>query len=131
MQERLFDKLNMTSAGFGPPGKEDEIQEPWGHRKLIVTNWIPSQSDNAEALGPAGTVHCSISDWASFVIDLTLKQSSAIYVGGVSHLHLLHVFLRHHSSTGGNRGLDIGGSIGTRFFQQDEQCVVAKTRVPG
>ncbi|SVD08523.1 uncharacterized protein METZ01_LOCUS361377, partial [marine metagenome] len=41
---------------------------PWGHRQEgESTVWIPQQSDNAAALGPAGTVHCSIYDWAKFI----------------------------------------------------------------
>jgi hypothetical protein len=29
----------------------------------------PLQSDNAPVLGPAGTVHCSISDWSRFIAE--------------------------------------------------------------
>ena len=67
MEERLFTPLGMDSAGFGAPGTPDEVDQPWGHRRGSGNAWVPSQSDNAAALGPAGTVHVSIADWAKFI----------------------------------------------------------------
>jgi CubicO group peptidase (beta-lactamase class C family) len=57
----------MTSAGFGPPGSPGRIDQPWGH---VEENGkaVPEQHDNAPALGPAGTVHVSIPDWARFAL---------------------------------------------------------------
>jgi len=66
MQERLFDLLDMTSAGFGPPGTPWKTDQPWGHVRS-GDEWQPRQLDNAEALGPAGRVHCTVKDWASFI----------------------------------------------------------------
>lgn len=63
MEERLFDPLEMPTAGFGPPGKRGTLDEPWGH----TDKGEPSQGDNPPALGPAGTVHCSLADWAKFI----------------------------------------------------------------
>ncbi len=67
MRTRLFLPLGMTSAGFGPPGSRGAIDQPWGHseenRKVV-----PVQHDNAPSLGPAGTVHVSIADWARFAL---------------------------------------------------------------
>lgn len=71
MRERLFAPLEMKSAGFGPPGAKGKIDQPWGHAK-VSGKLVPSQEDNAEALGPAGTVHCTMSDWAKFA-DLHLS----------------------------------------------------------
>jgi CubicO group peptidase (beta-lactamase class C family) len=65
IRERLFEPLGMTSAGFGPPGESGETDQPWGHVKSREV-WQPSQLDNAEALGPAGRVHCTLEDWARF-----------------------------------------------------------------
>lgn len=67
MTEKLFNPLRMSSAGFGPPGTTDKLEQPWGHtRQLGVT--VPLQQDNPPAIGPAGTVHCSLDDLACFVI---------------------------------------------------------------
>lgn len=65
MQARIFGPLEMTTAGFGPPGTPDTVDQPWGHAKRDG-GWEPTQIDNPEALGPAGRVHCSIADWAKF-----------------------------------------------------------------
>lgn len=68
MQERVFNPLSMTSAGFGPPGAASQVDQPWGHIKSESQDrWQPMQHDNAEALGPAGRVHCTMEDWAKFV----------------------------------------------------------------
>jgi len=65
MREMLFTPLQMPSAGFGPPGMQDQIDQPWGHQ-LVLGKQVPHQADNAAALGPAGTVHCTLVDWGRF-----------------------------------------------------------------
>ena len=66
MRERLFEPLQMSTAGFGAPGALGKVEQPWGHTRLLG-KLIPNQKDNAPALGPAGTVHCSMADWAKFI----------------------------------------------------------------
>ncbi len=66
MQHRIFTPLGMTSAGFGAPGTIGQTDQPWGHYKSAGV-WNPIQSDNPEALGPAGTVHATFADWAKFI----------------------------------------------------------------
>ncbi len=65
MRRRLFEPLGMASAGFGSPGRPGEVNQPWGHR-VSGEKVEPTQRDNAPAMGPAGTVHCSVPDWAKF-----------------------------------------------------------------
>ena len=67
MIKEIFQPLKMKSAGFGAPGEGLGLEQPWGHRKL-GRGMIATQTDNAPALGPAGTVHCSVSDWARFAM---------------------------------------------------------------
>jgi CubicO group peptidase (beta-lactamase class C family) len=65
--EKLFKPLHMDSAGFGPPGTTDKVDQPWGHlHKLFMT--LPVQSDNPPAIAPAGRVHCSLDDLARFAM---------------------------------------------------------------
>jgi CubicO group peptidase (beta-lactamase class C family) len=65
MQSELFTPLGMSSAGFGAPGKKDAFDQPLGHNPSPVQ---PGPgSDNPPAIGPAGTAHCSLADWAKFV----------------------------------------------------------------
>jgi CubicO group peptidase (beta-lactamase class C family) len=65
MKRRLFEPLGMASAGFGTPGQGGGVTQPWGHH-LDGKDIKPTQQDNAPSLGPAGTVHCSVPDWAKF-----------------------------------------------------------------
>jgi len=67
MTERLFKPLHMSSAGFGPPGRKDELDQPWGHTRKW-SELVALQEDNPPAIGPAGTVHCSLSDLAAYAV---------------------------------------------------------------
>ena len=78
MEEHLFAPLGITTAGFGPPGTHDAVDQPWGH---YWSGWgilTPVQFDNPEAVGPAGTVHISIEDWAKFIALWFSNQTPAI-----------------------------------------------------
>lgn len=72
MRELLFRPLGMTTAGFGPPGKVGAVDEPWGHTVKDKHKLQPltpnADADNPAVLGPAGTVHCSMSDWARYAM---------------------------------------------------------------
>ena len=67
MQERLFAPLGMTTAGFGTPGTPGDVDQPWGHQRDEQGAWVASQLELIPEIGPAGTVHLSIEDWAKFV----------------------------------------------------------------
>lgn len=71
IRERLFVPLEMKSCGFGAPGTAGASQpdEPWGHVGGETVSPVPPgpNADNPRALGPAGTVHCSLRDWAKFI----------------------------------------------------------------
>jgi CubicO group peptidase (beta-lactamase class C family) len=70
LRTEIWTPLGIKSGGFGPPGLKDALDQPLGHvysgneaRALPVG---PS-ADNPPSLGPAGTVHMSLSDWALFL----------------------------------------------------------------
>jgi CubicO group peptidase (beta-lactamase class C family) len=68
--QMVFDPLGMKSAGFGGLGAPGKVDQPWGHAadgKPVPKNG--PAVDNPPILGPAGTVHCSLKDWAKFVSD--------------------------------------------------------------
>jgi CubicO group peptidase (beta-lactamase class C family) len=69
LTERLFVPLGMTSAGFGVPATPRHIDQPWGHQRVGANN-NPIEpgpnADNPPAIGPAGTVHCSLLDLAKY-----------------------------------------------------------------
>jgi CubicO group peptidase (beta-lactamase class C family) len=64
--QEIFIPLGMTSCGFGAPGASEPASQPWGHRILAPISPLDPASDNPPSLGPAGTVHCSLTDWGSF-----------------------------------------------------------------
>lgn len=66
MRRDLFVPLGMRRAGFGPPGRDGHVEQPWGHVKAARGS-KPMFADNPSSLGPAGTVHASLEDWAQFV----------------------------------------------------------------
>ena len=56
----------MKRTGFGFPGTRGEVDEPWGHRRGETGKWKGVQRDNEASIGPAGTVHLTLSDYAKF-----------------------------------------------------------------
>jgi len=70
LTRRVFEPLAMKTAGFGSMGTPGKVDQPWQHiREMGKTRPIPpgARSDNPAAIGPAGTVHCSLGDWAKYV----------------------------------------------------------------
>ncbi len=70
MQKRLFKPLGINDAGFGGLGTPGKVDQPWPHNdegKPMNTNG--PLIDNSPALGPAGTVHMPLSDWAKFIAE--------------------------------------------------------------
>lgn len=70
MRQELFAPLGMPSAGFGAMGTPGKIDQPWQH--ILVNGKHRAiepgpTSDNPPVIGPAGTVHCAVGDWAKFV----------------------------------------------------------------
>lgn len=84
----LFEPLGMTSAGFGAP----KGAQPWGHRRLPmgVGGLIPVDpkgvADNPPALGPAGTAHMSLTDYAKFIRLFLTDGGDILKPGTVAHL---------------------------------------------
>lgn len=68
--EKVFQPLGMTTAGFGAPGTVDATDQPRGHRSgWFRKTAVPPgpRADNPAAIGPAGTVHCSLEDFARYL----------------------------------------------------------------
>ncbi len=69
MQDILFTPLGMKTAGFGAPATPGEVNQPWGHtgsKNSIVPVPPGPAADNPAAIGPGGTVHCSLADFARY-----------------------------------------------------------------
>ncbi|MFG0285709.1 MAG: serine hydrolase domain-containing protein, partial [Phycisphaerales bacterium JB039] len=64
--ERLLAPLGITTAGWGAPGSEDEIDQPRGHKYGRPVE--PGRTaDNPPVLSPAGRLHLSLADWAKYI----------------------------------------------------------------
>ena len=105
MEEHLFEPLKMRSAGFGAPGSNKTEAEPWGHRARTP---VPPQphGDNPAAIGPGGTVHCSIEDWAKFAL-LHLSPAPNKLLRNAASLKTLHTTQNEKGSYG--LGWIVGG----------------------
>jgi len=70
MQAMLFEPLGMNSSGFGAPGHSGKVDQPWATKRDCSPGFEPvppgPQADNPPAIGPAGTVHCSLADLAAY-----------------------------------------------------------------
>jgi len=69
MSERLFEPLDMKSAGFGAPALLGKLDQPWGHLGQMgeLRPVTPGpMADNPPAIGPAATVHASLTDLARY-----------------------------------------------------------------
>ncbi len=82
IQTELFTPLGMASAGFGAP-KGDQ---PWGHLPDGTPVDPAGIADNPAALGPAGTVHCSLEDYAKFVRLFLTKGDGFLSPQTIDHL---------------------------------------------
>jgi CubicO group peptidase (beta-lactamase class C family) len=68
--ERIFDPLKLGSAGFGPQSSMGRIDAPLGHapdKDGKLTAYLAGPwGDNPPIIGPAGTVHMSVLDFATW-----------------------------------------------------------------
>ncbi len=70
LRNRLFEPLEMKSAGFGAPATPGKTDQPYGHtKKFFMTFPVDPgpDADNPPAITPAGRVHLSIPDLAKYV----------------------------------------------------------------
>lgn len=86
----LFEPLEMDGAGFGVPGKNGELDQPWGHRRS-GNSWDAKDptskfSDNPASLGPAGTIHITLSDIANYA-NLHLGKTNLLQTQTLEVLH--------------------------------------------
>src|SRR5256885_984626 len=78
MREEVFRPLGLATAGFGPPGRPGQLDQPWGHGLHCwfsipvwgsgLTPFAPGSrsADFPPVAAPAGLIHMSLGDWAKF-----------------------------------------------------------------
>jgi CubicO group peptidase (beta-lactamase class C family) len=90
MQAELFGPLGMRDVGFGAPGSAEKVDQPWGHHGPTLTPVPPGpNADNPPAIGPAGTAHASLADWAKYAaIHLRGSRGKTGYLKPETFAHL-------------------------------------------
>ena len=71
MKQYVFGPLKMDSVGHGSMGTPGKLDQPIQHRSVLgfpVPVDPGPKSDNPVVSGPAGRVHCSITDWSKFIV---------------------------------------------------------------
>lgn len=84
----VFEPLSMSTAGFGVPPTENG--GGWGHT-VAAGKPTPIRGDNAAALGPAGTVHMAVADWARFLTEFLASGATPGFLSDASRVQLLEV----------------------------------------
>src|SRR5690606_253590 len=72
VKREVFEPLQLTGAGFGPPESPDEtLDQPRGHVPVILGWKIPMDdtADNTPIMGPAGTVHMTLADLCMYATE--------------------------------------------------------------
>jgi D-alanyl-D-alanine carboxypeptidase len=72
LTQQVLQPLGMNQTGFGPPGSATLRDQPWGHSAngniLSARSPDSAGADNPAAVGPAGTVHASLRDYAKYML---------------------------------------------------------------
>jgi CubicO group peptidase (beta-lactamase class C family) len=70
VRTRIAEPLGLTTLGFGAPGTRGKTDQPWGHQldgtRARSISPGPGADLAAPVIGPAGTIHLSIADWARY-----------------------------------------------------------------
>jgi CubicO group peptidase (beta-lactamase class C family) len=66
--EKIFQPLNIKTAGYGIPADLEATLQPWGHVWDLSSSFIVYKSDYPNFAAPTGYLHLSIKDWAKFIL---------------------------------------------------------------
>jgi CubicO group peptidase (beta-lactamase class C family) len=71
VKREVFEPLELSEAGFGPPKSADEtLEQPRGHRKVLAGKVsVDDEADNTPIMGPSGTVHMTLSDLCTYATE--------------------------------------------------------------
>jgi hypothetical protein len=77
----------MTGCGFGPAATSAKPEGAWGH-DVKDGSYVATEEDNPPLIGPAGTVYCSLVDWAKFAAaHAGVGPSGWLTDSSLAHLH--------------------------------------------
>ncbi len=92
VKREVFEPLELSGAGFGPPKSADEtLEQPRGHRAALVGKVsVDDQADNTPIMGPAATVHMTLSNLCAFATEHLRGDRGAGKLLSAETYNLLH-----------------------------------------
>jgi len=66
--EKIFQPLDIKTAGYGIPADIEASSQPWGHVWDLSNSFIVYRSVYPNFFAPTGYLHLSIKDWAKFIL---------------------------------------------------------------
>ncbi len=91
IEDWVFVPLTLESAGFGPPGTAETLNQPRGHGGFFPWSRgarVPGQdADNIAAMGPAGRVHLSVADHLRYLRAHLSRPQSFLSAQSWDRLH--------------------------------------------
>jgi len=66
--EKIFQPLDIKTAGYGIPADLGTSSQSWGHVWDLSSSFIVYRSDYPNFFAPTGFLHLSIKDWAKFIL---------------------------------------------------------------
>jgi D-alanyl-D-alanine carboxypeptidase len=83
----------MSGCGFGPTATSAHPDGNWAH-DVKDGAYVPTEEDNPPLIGPAGTVHCPLAEWARFAAaHAGYGPGGWLTPGSLAHLHEAVAFL--------------------------------------
>jgi CubicO group peptidase (beta-lactamase class C family) len=87
VHDEVFVPLAMTGCGVGPTATSAHPDGAWAH-DVKDGAYVPTEDDNPPLIGPAGTVHCPLADWARFAAAHAGSGPAGwLAPGSLAHLH--------------------------------------------
>jgi len=72
--DKVFQPLDIKTAGYGIPADVEASSQPWGHIWDLSSSFIVYRSDYPNFFSPTGYMHLSIEDWAKFILAHIVKS---------------------------------------------------------
>lgn len=102
VKREAFEPLKLSEAGFGPPTSADEtLEQPRGHRAVLAGKVsVDDKADNTPIIGPAATVHMTLSNLCTFATEHLRGERGAGKLISAETYKLLHTPALDHYACG-------------------------------
>ena len=92
VKREVFEPLELTGAGFGPPESPDKtVDQPRGHKVLLGRKIaMDDEADNTPIIGPAGTIHMTLGDLCTYATEHLRGERGAGRLLSAETYKLLH-----------------------------------------